>query len=138
MNNRGLSVGRPTRRINRQVQVLSRPSLVGWGSPVGAIPLKKLALGYAQHQNKPKGGITMRVHIRWNLAKQLIATVERDGIIIAMRRVHAARLLSLCASRDLVEALRKGDFVMDGSMVIVEIPNDIITLTVDNCPNLNT
>jgi len=83
----------------------------------------------------------MIVRIRWNLAKQLIAKAEEKGTVIpAMKRIHAPRLLDLKACRDVMDALVSGNFVIDEptKTAVVEVGDNVITLTVDNCPKLNT
>ena len=87
----------------------------------------------------------MIVHIRWNLAKELIAEIEANhSRLPAIKRIRAGHGLRLKAAKEVVDALTNGNFTMENyrsdflAETVVQVEDDKISLTIDNCPKLNT
>jgi len=85
----------------------------------------------------------MKVRIRWDLAKQLIAHVETLGLVAACKQLRRNKFLRLRECKHIVDALRDGNFELEmthalgpvcPAVLIVQIEVSEITLDTTNTP----
>ena len=84
----------------------------------------------------------MKVHIRWELAKQLIVKAH-NGPIPAIKYLRSSQIFGIEASKDIVDNLVRGHFSLEQThslgavqpaLLIMEIDCNDITLDITNMP----